>query len=224
MAVSDKVTRMALFGPPGVGKGTQAVLIKDAENAAHISTGDALRKAVAEGTEVGLKAKAYMDRGELVPDEVVIAIAKDAVQREGQSGFILDGFPRTVAQAEALDVVLDELATPLQVVINLQAPEEELVRRLSGRRGCPQCGAGYHVESMPPAKEGICDRCGSALVQRDDDKPEAIRNRLNVYDEKTAPVIGYYDGTGILKNVDASGSVEDVFGRVQSILKSLKGQ
>jgi adenylate kinase len=216
--------RMALFGPPGVGKGTQAACIKEAENIAHVSTGDALRRAVAEGTEVGLKAKAFMDRGELVPDEVVIAIAKDSVQREGQSGFILDGFPRTVAQAEALDTVLADLGTPLQVVVNLQAPEEELVRRLSGRRVCSLCGAGFHEESMPPTKAGICDRCGGAVVQRDDDKPEAIRNRLNVYEEKTAPVIGYYDGRGVLRNVDASGTVDAVFGKIESALNILKGQ
>jgi len=219
----DTAIRMALFGPPGVGKGTQAVLIKDAEGIAHISTGDALRKAVAEGTETGLKAKGYMDRGELVPDDVVIAIARDAVACEGQKGFILDGFPRTVAQAEALDKALAEMGIPLRAVINLQAPEDELVRRLSGRRVCAQCGANYHIESKPPAVAGKCDACGGDVVQREDDKPEAIRNRLGVYQEKTAPVIGYYAGRSVLRNVDASGPVDAVFERVQSVLETVAG-
>lgn len=212
---------MALFGPPGVGKGTQAARLRDAEGVAHISTGDALRKAVAEGTETGLKAKSYMDRGELVPDEVVIAIAKESLQREGKNGFILDGFPRTVAQAEALDKVLDEIGAPLQVVVNLQAPEDELVRRLSGRRLCSKCGAGYHVESMPSAVEGKCDACGAETVQREDDKPEAIRNRLQVYEAKTAPVIDYYAHKSILRNVDASGPVDEVLRKIESALKSI---
>jgi adenylate kinase len=215
--------RMALFGPPGVGKGTQAVLVKEAKGIAHISTGDALRKAVAEGSDVGLEAKSFMDRGELVPDEVVIAIAKDAVQREGESGYILDGFPRTVAQAKALDTVLGELGTPLQAVINLQAPEEALVSRLSGRRVCGQCGKNYHVESNPPADDGICE-CGGKVVQREDDQAEAIRNRLNVYEQKTAPVIGYYADKSILRNVDASGPADSVFELVESVLDTLKCQ
>jgi len=212
---------MALFGPPGVGKGTQAVRVADAIGAAHISTGDELRKAVAQGSEVGLKARSYMDRGELVPDGVVIEIARNSLAREGRNGFILDGFPRTVAQAEALDKALAELGAPLQVVINLQAPEEELVRRLSGRRLCSRCGAGYHIESMPPAVVGKCDLCGGELVQRDDDKPEAVRNRLRVYEEKTAPVVGYYAEKSILRNVDAGDGIESVSGRIQEILGAL---
>lgn len=213
---------MALFGPPGVGKGTQAVLLKDAECVAHISTGDALRKAVAEGTELGLEAKGYMSRGELVPDDLVIAIAKDSVQRDGCDGFILDGFPRTVAQAEALDRVLGELGTPLQAVVNLQAPEDVLVRRLSGRRVCSACGANYHVDNMPPKTEGVCDKCGGAVIQRADDQPEAIRNRLKVYEDKTAPVIGYYAGKSILRDIDASDEADVVIGKIESLLEDIK--
>ncbi|MDO8588650.1 MAG: adenylate kinase [Armatimonadota bacterium] len=220
----DQAIRMALFGPPGVGKGTQAVLVENAEGIAHISTGDALRKAVADGTEVGLKAKAYMDRGELVPDDVVIAIALDSIGREGRSGFILDGFPRTVAQADALDKALAELGTPLALVVNLQAPEDELVRRLSGRRVCARCGVNYHIESKPPAVPGKCDQCGGDVIQREDDRPEAIRNRLRVYEEKTAPVISYYAGNSVLRNVDASGAADMVFERVEAVLKTVNGQ
>jgi len=215
--------RMALFGPPGVGKGTQAALIRESAGAAHISTGDALRKAAAEGTAVGLKAKSYMDRGELVPDEIVIAIAKDILGREGRRGFILDGFPRTVVQARALDEALAQLAMPLQVVVNLQAPEEELVRRLSGRRVCVKCGENYHLESKPPTAAGACDACGGELAQRDDDKPEAIRNRLGVYREKTAPVIDYYADRSVLRNVDASGPADQVFRKIESLLGSIRG-
>ena len=215
--------RMALFGPPGVGKGTQAAMIRDSVGAAHISTGDALRKAVAEGTCVGLQAKSYMDRGELVPDDIVIAIAKDTLGREGRDGFILDGFPRTVVQAKALDEALAELAMPLQVVISLQAPEEELVRRLSGRRVCAKCGAHYHLESKPPAVSGVCDACGGELAQRDDDKPEAIRNRLGVYQEKTAPIVDYYADRGVLRSVDASGPADQVFRKIKSLLDIIQG-
>ena len=214
---------MVLFGPPGVGKGTQAASIRETTGAAHISTGDALRKAVAEGTDIGLKAKGYMDRGELVPDDVVTAIARESLRRDGQNGFILDGYPRTVAQATALDEALAELNQPLQVVVNLRAPEDVLVRRLSGRRMCSKCGGNYHLESMPPRVAGKCDSCGADLYQRDDDKPEAIRNRLRVYEAKTAPVIDYYAGRDVLRNIDASGSADEVHRRIESILESIEG-
>ncbi len=191
--------RIVLFGPPGAGKGTQASMLAEKTGAEHISTGDALRDAVARQTEVGLKAKSYMDKGELVPDEVVIAIAKERLAKAGESGFILDGFPRTVAQAEALDKALDELGKPLDAVVNLEVDEEEIVWRLSGRRVCPNCGEPYHIESKPSAKDGICDKCGSALVHRSDDQPDAIRNRLKVYNQQTEPVLGYYESKSILK-------------------------
>jgi adenylate kinase len=212
--------RIVLFGPPGSGKGTQASILKEKFGMAHISTGDALREAVANRTEVGLKAKSYMDKGELVPDEVVIAIAKDRLASAGDAGFILDGFPRTIAQAEALDAALDEIGKPLDAVVNLQVDEEELIRRLSGRRVCPGCGEPYHIDSKPSAVEGRCDKCGGELMHRDDDKPEAIRNRLGVYNNQTAPVLGYYDGRGLLRNIEAVGAIAEVSDRIVQAIRS----
>lgn len=206
--------RIVLFGPPGAGKGTQASLLTDKYGAAHISTGDILREAVAKKTEVGLKAKTYMDKGELVPDDVVIAIAKDKLAGLGDEGFIFDGFPRTIAQAKALDEALKELGKPLTAVVNLQVDEEELVRRLSGRRVCPGCGEPYHIDSKPSKIEGKCDACGGELVHRADDRPDAIRNRLKVYNDQTSPVLGYYDGTGILKNIPATGGIQEILDRI----------
>ena len=210
--------RIVLFGPPGAGKGTQAGMLSEKFGAAHISTGDTLREAVAKKTDVGLKANSYMDKGELVPDDVVIAIAKEKLASVGDKGFLLDGFPRTVAQAEALDSALEELGKPLEAVINLRVDEDELVRRLSGRRVCPQCGEPYHVDSKRPKREGVCDNCEGALVHRDDDKPEAIKNRLRVYNEQTSPVLRYYEGTGVLKDVQAAGDIGGVFDRVVAVL------
>lgn len=210
--------RIVLFGPPGAGKGTQAGLLRERYGAAHISTGDILREAVGNKTEVGLKAKSYMDKGELVPDDVVIAIAKGKLGSVGDEGFILDGFPRTIAQARALDEALGEIGKPLDAVVNLRVDEEELVRRLSGRRVCPGCGEPYHVDSKPPTVEGKCDKCGGDLAHRADDQPEAIRNRLNVYNSQTTPVLGYYDGSGVLKNIPATGGIEDIAGRIVAAL------
>jgi len=214
--------RVVLFGPPGSGKGTQASLLKEKYGLVHIATGDILREAVSNKTEVGLKAKSYMDRGELVPDDVVIEIVKDKLQSIGEAGFILDGFPRTIAQAEALDRVLVELGKPLDAVLNLQVDEEELVRRLSGRRVCPSCGEPYHVDSKPPKVDEVCDKCGAALLHREDDKPEAIRNRLRVYREQTEPVLGYYASKSILKNIDAVGDIEQVASRIANAVGSDK--
>ncbi len=210
--------RIVLFGPPGSGKGTQAGFLREKTGAAHISTGDALREAVANRTEVGLQAKAYMDKGELVPDAVVIAIAKDRLSTTGTDGFILDGFPRTTAQAEALDASLEDLAKPLESVVNLRVDEEEIVKRLSGRRVCPDCGEPYHVQTKVPVKEGVCDKCGGRLVHRDDDQPEAIRNRLQVYKAQTEPVLGYYEHKGLLRNVDAVGGIQDIANRIVEAL------
>lgn len=210
--------RIVLFGPPGAGKGTQAGLLSGKYGAAHISTGDILREAVANKTEVGLKAKAFMDKGELVPDEVVIAIAKEKLGSIGDAGFILDGFPRTIAQAKALDEALAELGKPLDAVVNLQVDDEELVRRLSGRRVCPSCGEPYHVDSKRSKTEGKCDKCGGELVHRADDQPEAIRNRLSVYNNQTSPVLGYYEGAGVLRNIPATGNIQDIFGLVAAAL------
>lgn len=209
-----------LFGPPGSGKGTQATLLREKFGVAHISTGDALRDAVARKTEVGLEAKSYMDKGELVPDGVVIAIAKAKLASVADQGFILDGFPRTIAQAEALDAALADLNLPLEAVVNLQVEEEEIVKRLSGRRVCPGCGEPFHVETKIPKQDGICDSCATALIHRDDDQAEAIRNRLNVYNGQTAPVLGYYESKGILKNINAVGDIQDI----QNLIAGALGQ
>lgn len=210
--------RIVLFGPPGAGKGTQASLLSEKYGAAHISTGDILREAVANKTEVGLKANGYMEKGELVPDEVVIAIAKDKLGSIGDKGFILDGFPRTIAQAQALDAALKEIDEPLDAVVNLQVDDEELVRRLSGRRVCPSCGQPYHIDSKRALVEGKCDNCGTDLVHRADDQPDAIRNRLNVYNTQTSPVLGYYEQSGILRNILATGGIQPVLDRIAAAL------
>ena len=205
--------RIVLFGPPGAGKGTQAGLLSEKFGTAHISTGDILREAVAKGTEIGKKAKSFMDRGELVPDDVVIEIAKQKLAEVGIVGFILDGFPRTVPQAEALDRALDELGLPLDAVVSLCVPEEELVRRLSGRRVCAGCSRPFHIDSIK-GNAAECEACGGELVQRADDKPDSVRNRLHVYEAQTSPLIGYYRERELLAEIDATGSVEQVFGRV----------
>jgi len=211
--------RIVLFGPPGAGKGTQASLLSEKYGAAHISTGDTLREAVANETAIGLKAKCYMDAGELVPDDVVIAIAKEKLASVGKEGFILDGFPRTLAQAEALDRALGELGLPLDAVVSLEIDEDELIRRLSGRRICSECGEPYHIQSKTPKEQGKCDLCGGELVHRDDDKPAAIRNRLKVYNDQTAPVLGYYAREGVRKNIAAAGGIQDIFNRIAGVLE-----
>lgn len=208
-----------MFGPPGAGKGTQASLLADRYGAEHISTGDALREAVANQTRVGLEAKSYMDRGELVPDDVVIAIAKDRLASTPEAGFVLDGFPRTLAQAQALQSALAELEKPLDAVVNLQVSDEELIRRLSGRRVCPTCGEPYHVETKRPKADEKCDNCGSALVRREDDRPEAVANRLRVYAEQTRPVLAYYDSKGLLKDVPATGNIRQIGDRIEQALR-----
>jgi adenylate kinase len=211
--------RIVLFGPPGSGKGTQASLLRERYGLAHISTGDILREAVANKTEVGLKAKSYMDKGELVPDDVVIAIAKDKLESVGDQGFVFDGFPRTIAQAQAFDRALAELQKPLDAVVNLRVEDEELVRRLSGRRVCPSCGEPYHTDSKPPAADGVCDKCGAELLHREDDRPEAIRNRLAVYANQTEPVLAYYENQGILKNIEAVGGIDQILERIAEALE-----
>ena len=194
--------RLILFGPPGAGKGTQAKKITDKYMTAHISTGDMLRAAVKNGTELGVLAKSYMDKGELVPDGVVIGIIKDRIaEKDARNGFMLDGFPRTVPQAEALDRMLEKHGMPLQGVIEITVDYGEIVRRAVGRRSCPQCAAMYHVESNPPKVAGICDKCGTALVQRPDDTEEKVRTRLDEYEAKTAPLRPFYEKSGRLKRV-----------------------
>ena len=208
-----------LLGPPGAGKGTQAVVLAEEWRIPHISTGDMFRKAVKDGTTMGKKAKEYMDQGLLVPDEVVVGIVAERLEQEDVAdGFILDGFPRTVAQADALTEILQTAGTTLNAAVNIVVPEEILVKRLSGRRVCRSCGATYHVEFTPPTDENVCDKCGGELYQRDDDKEETVRKRLTEYIEKTSPLVAYYAGKGILRNIDGSESAEKVLGNIRTAL------
>ena len=198
--------RLVLVGAPGAGKGTQAKYIGQHFNIPAISTGDIFRANLAAKTELGLEAKRYMDAGDLVPDEVTIGIVRDRLaQDDVDDGFLLDGFPRTVPQAEALNEMLDELGRPLDVVLEMQVDDAEVVRRLSGRRTCRTCGHIWHVEFDPPAKEGVCDIDGGELFQRDDDQPETIQRRLDVYNEQTAPLVGFYADLGLLTHDPGAG-------------------
>lgn len=203
--------RLVLLGGPGVGKGTQAQILAEEYKVPHIATGDILRQAVRDGTEMGLKAKSYMDKGLLVPDDVVIGIIKDRLaQPDSKAGMILDGFPRTVPQAEALDELAAKLDMPLDAVIYIKASTDIVVQRLSGRRTCRDCQTVYHIEYSPPQKPGICDRCGGKLYQREDDKEETIRKRLQVYEEQTSPLLDYYRRSGKLAEVPGDGTIEEV--------------
>ena len=212
--------RLVLVGPPGAGKGTQAQFIASHFAIPKISTGEIFRANVSEGTELGLEARKYMDAGDLVPDEVTIGMVKDRLaQDDAQTGFLLDGFPRTVRQAEVLDEMLDPMEAPLDVVLELVVDDDEVVRRLSGRRTCHQCGHVWHLDFDPPGDEGICDRCAGVLFQRDDDSEDTIRHRLEVYADQTSPLIGYYGDKGLLRGVDATGPVEDVTERAINALR-----
>ena len=211
--------RIVFLGAPGVGKGTQADRIAAHFKLAKISTGDLLREAVRNQTDLGREAKRYMDQGQLVPDAVVIGLVRDKLVEPGSAnGFVLDGFPRTVAQAEELGTALQATKRPLQRVVNFQVPRADVVRRLSGRRSCPKCQATFHVEFAPSKKGNACDRCGETLVQRSDDKPEAIETRLKVYGEQTAPLIQYYASKRLLSELDASGPVDEVFEALFGVL------
>jgi len=206
---------LILLGPPGAGKGTQAKLMIDKWAIPQVSTGDILRGAVREGTALGIEAKGFMDRGELVPDRVVIGIIAERLREEDAAkGFILDGFPRTIPQAEALQKILDELGRNIDHVISIEVDDEELVTRLTGRRMCKACGESFHVVFNPSEKEGICDRCKGELYQRDDDKEDTIRQRLAVYSQQTRPLIAYYGKQGKLRRIEGTGSIEDIFSRV----------
>ena len=203
--------RIIFLGPPGVGKGTQAKTLAAARKIPHISTGDILRTEVKAGTDLGQKAKAYMDAGELVPDDLVVAmVAQRLAQPDCASGYLLDGFPRTMAQATTLEAKLAERGETIGRVLYFSAPDAVLVRRLSGRRTCPACKAVFHVETLPPKADGVCDHCGAALIQRDDDKPEAIKNRLDVYTAQTAELIEHYSQTGHLVEIDSTGTVDEI--------------
>jgi adenylate kinase len=210
---------LVLLGPPGAGKGTQAQRIVERYHIPQISTGDILRKAVKEGTSLGKKAKIFMDQGQLVPDEVVIGLIDERLgASDCNPGFILDGFPRTIAQAEALHPILTKMGKSIDHVINIEVDTEELVRRLTGRRTCKNCGSMFHILFHPPREEGICDRCGGALYQREDDKEETIRIRLNEYQRQTAPLIQYYQLKTYLRSVQGVGGQEEIFKRIVRLL------
>lgn len=210
---------LILLGPPGGGKGTQAKPLMERYKIPQISTGDILRDNLKRGTELGKQAKAYMDKGQLVPDEVVIGIIRDRLKEpDCKPGFMLDGFPRTVPQAEALDKVLSDMGLKIDHVISIEVPDSELIKRLTGRRTCRSCGEGYHVMFKPPKKEGVCDKCGGELYQRDDDNETTVRNRLEVYKKSTQPLIDYYQKKGLLRGIDGLGSIQDIFGRITKVL------
>ena len=213
--------RLIFLGAPGVGKGTQAEHLAAKFGYPKISTGDLLREAVRNKTELGLQAKAFMDQGQLVPDRVVIGLVKEKLADPAAAkGFLLDGFPRTQEQATELEKMLQEKGHPVDAVVNVRVPREEVVRRLSGRRSCPKCQAVYHVDFAPPGHGGSCDRCDTPLVQRSDDRPETVEARLTVYEEQTAPLIDYYRRRGLLSELDGFGSIEDVQHRLQGILST----
>jgi adenylate kinase len=214
---------LILLGPPGSGKGTQGERLQNDFALPYYATGDILRAAVKEGSELGRQAKEYMDRGDLVPDELIIAMIGERVQSEEASdGFILDGFPRTVPQAEALDEEMEDLERRITAVLLIGVPDEEVVRRLGGRRTCEQGGHVYHVEFNPPEKEGVCDVDGSKLIVRNDDKPEVIRNRLEQYKQKTEPLIAYYEDRGLLHRIDGANSPDQVEEQIQAQIATLR--
>ena len=214
---------LILLGPPGSGKGTQGERLQADFRLPYFATGDILRAAVRDGTDLGRQAKEYMERGDLVPDDVIIGMIAERVESpEAADGFILDGFPRTTAQAEALDEEMGRLEKRLTAAILIDVSDDEVIRRLSGRRTCEKEGHIFHVEFEPPKEEGVCDVCGGRLVVRDDDKPEVVRNRLEQYHTKTEPLVSYYEGEGILRRVDGHQEPEDVSGRIRALLATLQ--
>ena len=211
--------KIIMLGAPGAGKGTQAKMIADKYQIPHISTGDIFRANIKNGPELGQKAKTYMDQGLLVPDELVVDLVVDRVKQDDcANGYVLDGFPRTIPQAESLDAALAKFEDTIDYAINVDVPDENIVKRMGGRRACLTCGATYHIEHVPPKKEGICDKCGQSLVLRDDDKPETVMNRLEVYHKQTQPLIDFYAEKGVLKNVDGTVNMNDVFTAIVDIL------
>jgi adenylate kinase len=213
---------IVFLGPPGAGKGTQAKILIERYGIPQISTGDMLREHRAKGTELGKKAQEYMDKGQLVPDEIILGMVKERLsQPDCQKGFILDGFPRTVAQAEALDKLLEEMGKKLDFALALIVPDELLIERLTGRRTCKSCGMMYHIKYKPPKVDNKCDVCGGELYQRPDDNEETVRNRLKVYHESTAPLIEYYRKKGILREIDGGKSIEEI---TQQIIQILEGK
>lgn len=211
--------KVIMLGAPGAGKGTQAKQIADKYHIPHISTGDIFRANIKNGTELGKKAKTYMDQGLLVPDELVVELVADRIQQDDcKNGFVLDGFPRTIPQAEALDAALENINEKMDYAIDVDVPDENIINRMSGRRACLNCGATYHLVSIPTKVEGICDRCGNPIVLRDDDKPETVKKRLEVYHEQTQPLIDYYKKQDILRTVNGVQPMEEVFKAIVEIL------
>ena len=211
--------KIIMLGAPGAGKCTQAKKIADLCKVPHISTGDIFRANIKQGTELGKKAKTYMDAGELVPDELVCDLVVDRIQQDDcTEGFILDGFPRTIPQAEALTNALNAIEQKMEYALNIDVPDENIIHRMAGRRACVGCGATYHVEFNPPKVQDVCDVCGEALILRDDDKPETVMNRLNVYHEQTKPLIDYYEKQGIVHTIDGTQTMDQVFSDIRKIL------
>lgn len=211
--------KIIMLGAPGAGKGTQAKMIADKYQIPHISTGDIFRVNIKNGTELGMEARTYMDKGELVPDELTVRILLDRVaQPDCENGYVLDGFPRTIPQAEVLDQELTKRNEKIDHAINVEVPDENIVRRMSGRRACVSCGSTYHIVHIPPKKEGLCDKCGNELILRDDDKEETVMNRLGVYHDQTQPLIEYYSAKGVLCTVDGTIDMMDVFKEITNIL------
>lgn len=211
--------KIIMLGAPGAGKGTQAKKIAAKYDIPHISTGDIFRANIKNGTELGKKAKTYMDQGLLVPDELVVDLVVDRVQQDDcKNGYVLDGFPRTIPQAESLDAALEKLGEKIDYAVNVEVPDDNIISRMGGRRACVGCGATYHVKYNPTKVEDICDACGEKLILRDDDKPETVQKRLTVYHDQTQPLIEYYTRSGVLKEVDGTVDMEDVFAAIVDIL------
>ena len=216
----EKTMKIIMLGAPGAGKGTQAQMIADKYKVPHISTGDIFRANIKNGTELGMEAKKYMDQGLLVPDELTVKILLDRVAKEDcKDGYVLDGFPRTIPQAEVLDKALAERGESIDYAVDVDVPDENIVKRMSGRRACLSCGATFHLEHVPPKEEGICDRCGKELVLRDDDKEETVLNRLKVYHDQTQPLIQFYKDKGVMQAVDGTKSMQEVFDAIVAILE-----
>jgi adenylate kinase len=211
--------KIIMLGAPGAGKGTQAKMIAERYGIPHVSTGDIFRANIKNGTELGKKAKTYMDAGQLVPDSLTVDLLIDRISQEDcANGYVLDGFPRTIPQAQCLEEALAARKESVDYAIDVEVPDSNIVKRMGGRRACVTCGATYHVEHIPPKTEGICDKCGSELILRDDDKPETVQNRLKVYHEQTQPLIDFYNGKGVLKEVDGTQDMKKVFEDIVKIL------
>ena len=214
--------KIIMLGAPGAGKGTQAIRIAERYRVPHVSTGDIFRSNIKGGTELGKKAKDYIDKGQLVPDELTIGMLLDRIsQPDCERGYVLDGFPRTIPQAESLKEALEKRGERIDLALDIEVPDAHIVRRMGGRRACPKCGATYHLEFAPPEKEGLCDRCGSELITRSDDKAETVQGRLDVYHRQTYPLISYYREEGILREIDGTKTPDEVFSALEALLSEV---